>query len=683
MMVIIPLVLASMFYMIFSWVFLPQGLLAAGMSLSVALLLSGVALMAHRGYRLLPGTAIAVILGANGALDQIIHGGISASAQSLYLLSILTAGFTIGHRAALVTSVLAIITTTTITWLKMGGQLPEQLHDRDPLTYWTAQVATFVAVGGLVWNALQRIRAALESARESADLHQLVADTSDEFIWRLDSDGRFQYASPAVRRILGYAPEEVLGRVASEGQWEGGAPNATAVILEALSDGRDSIRFEARQRRRDGSSVWCETTARMLFGEQGNLIGLTGATRDVSKRKRAEEERLEAEEQLRQAQRMEAVGKLAGGIAHDFNNYLTVIMGNAELLALDYEADEGSPIREIEDAAQRSSELTRRLLAFSRRQVLQPVTLDLNEVIVGGDRLLRRILGEDVELEVKYCPDLGAVSVDPAQFEQVVLNLAVNAREAMPEGGRLIIETANRSVAPPDETSGPPVEYVELSVSDTGVGMSGETIERVFEPFFTTRPGTGSGLGLSMVHGIVEQSGGNVGVDSREGVGSTFRVHLPRVERSETDPLEIAEPSDSVSDEICFVGRTVFVVEDQEMIRRLVCQVVEERGGRVVAACDASEALEIGRANEESFDLLLTDIVLPGMNGVRLAEELTKSLPLRVLYMSGYSERAVVDRGFLDPKCHFIQKPFSTRRLVERMQEVMDEPLEGSLASRP
>jgi CheY-like chemotaxis protein len=234
-----------------------------------------------------------------------------------------------------------------------------------------------------------------------------------------------------------------------------------------------------------------------------------------------------------------------------------------------------------------------------------------------------------------------------------------------------------------DVESGAPVEYVELAVSDTGVGMSGETIERVFEPFFTTRPGTGSGLGLSMVHGIVEQSGGTIGVESREGVGSTFRVHLPRVERTKEEPLEIAETSDSVGDEIRFDGRTVFVVEDREMIRRLVCQVVEERGGRVVTACDASEALEMGRAKEESFDLLLTDIVLPGMNGVRLAEELSKSQPLRVLYMSGYSERAVVDRGFLDPQCHFIQKPFNARRLVERIRDVMDEPLEGAPAARP
>jgi len=403
----------------------------------------------------------------------------------------------------------------------------------------------------------------------------------------------------------------------------------------------------------------------------GSLTTLTGVTRDISERKAAEQQRQELEEQFRQSQKMEAVGQLAGGIAHDFNNYLTVILGNVEMLALEVDAQRGSPLLEIEDAAARSAELTQQLLAFSRKQVLQPIVLDLNRVLRGSDRLLRRVLGEDVSIETLYADGLGHVGVDPSQLEQVILNLAVNSRTAMPDGGKLTIETGNIHLDSTHTDWGMEIEpgqYVMLAVSDSGIGMDKETQLRIFEPFFTTKD-AGSGLGLSTVHGIVKQSGGTISVDSKPAGGSTFRIYLPRID----GPLDVpAIPPDIALEEEEQRTNIVLVVEDQEMVRRLVLRLLEARGFRVFTAADRDEAIAIAEREQGKIDLLLTDVVLPGSSGVRLAKELTGRIGVKVLYMSGFTENGTVDREILDPGHLLLQKPFTARQLYGRVREALD-----------
>ncbi|MHB1012918.1 MAG: ATP-binding protein [Desulfobacteria bacterium] len=384
-------------------------------------------------------------------------------------------------------------------------------------------------------------------------------------------------------------------------------------------------------------------------------------------------ERRKLEEQLRQSQKMEAVGQLAGGIAHDFNNLLTVINGYAELLQ--NRIDEKSPLRgnvdEIRHAGDRAASLTRQLLAFSRRQVLQPKVLDLNGVISGLGTMLRRLIGEDIELRTLLRPELGAVLADPGQIEQVLLNLAVNARDAMSAGGTLILETDNVVI---DETFAKehpavvPGPYVLLAVSDAGTGIPREIRERIFEPFFSTKEkGKGTGLGLSMVYGIVKQSNGYISVYSEVGKGTTFKIYLPRVE-GEVQVLSSASPAASLqSDE------TVLVVEDESSVQGVIERVLSGNGYRVLLAGEGSEALRVSGEHEGPIDLLITDVVMPGMGGREVASRLKTTRPgLRVLFISGYTENAISHHGVLDAGLAFLQKPFMSDALLRKVREVLD-----------
>lgn len=396
--------------------------------------------------------------------------------------------------------------------------------------------------------------------------------------------------------------------------------------------------------------------------------------REVQKsenRKNTEAALEQSEMQLRQAQKMEAIGRLAGGIAHDFNNLLTVISGYTELMLKGLEEED--PLRrnclEIKKAGDRAAVLTRQLLAFSRRQVMQPKVLDLNTVVSEMESMLERLLGEDIELCTALHPDSGHVKADPGQIEQVIMNLAVNARDAMPRGGQLIIETGNVRF---DKSSGEPRpgSYVLIGISDTGVGMDAETQSMIFDPFFTTKPvGQGTGLGLSTVYGIVDQSGGFIKVDSRAGAGTTFRIYLPRLDEESLDWA-----SRYACEETLRGSETVLIAEDEDVVRDLAREVLESYGYNVLAARNGEEALAVCEDHAGVIDLLISDVVMPGIGGRELRDSLLLDhRGMKVLFMSGYTDDAIVRYGVLESKLPFIQKPFTPEKFAIKVREVLDE----------
>jgi PAS domain S-box-containing protein len=381
------------------------------------------------------------------------------------------------------------------------------------------------------------------------------------------------------------------------------------------------------------------------------------------------------EQQLRQAQKMEAVGRLAGGIAHDFNNLLMVISGYCEFL-LDEVGEKRSirgPAEEISKAAKRAISLTSQLLAFGRKQMLAPKVLDLNEVVDENLKLLTRLIGEHIELVMNSTRDLGLVKADPGQMEQVIMNLAVNARDAMPQGGKLTIETANVTVDVRSNRTAPaePGDYVMLSVSDTGSGMDAETQSHIFEPFFTTKGTKGTGLGLSTVYGIVKQSGGYIWVSSEPNRGTTFRIYLPRVTKAEGAAVE----APAAWTEVRRGHETILLVEDESTVRALTRQYLETLGYKVFEAPDATVALQISSAHDGPVHLLLTDVIMPGMNGRELAQRIVSARPeIRVLYMSGYSENVIGHDGTIEPGINLLQKPFALPMLKTKIRQVLDRP---------
>jgi two-component system cell cycle sensor histidine kinase/response regulator CckA len=414
--------------------------------------------------------------------------------------------------------------------------------------------------------------------------------------------------------------------------------------------------------------IWVSDTAVVVPGSDVHPL-MEGIIVDITDRK-------QLEGQLQQARRMEAVGRLAGGIAHDFNNLLTIIKGYTELgLARAKASPEvRADLERIEDASERAGGLVRQLLAFSRRQVLQPKVLDLNGIVEGLDKLLRRLMDEDIEMKTVVGKDLGRIKADPAQIEQVIMNLVVNARDAMTEGGRLTVETENvelDSAYARDHMTVRPGRYVMLAVSDTGMGMSPDTITHIFEPFYTTKEsGRGTGLGLSTVYGIVKQSGGYVWVYSEPGHGTTFKVYLPRVEEAvESLPIKKVGGEDRNR-----AGtETILLVEDEPQLRELTQSVLAARGYSVVEAKNPAEAAQLAEEYGTKIHLLLTDVIMPGISGRELAKRLSGKNPaMRVLYMSGYTYNVIAQGGTLERGVAFLQKPFTPRMLVEKVREVLD-----------
>jgi len=445
-------------------------------------------------------------------------------------------------------------------------------------------------------------------------------------------------------------------------------------VREIFEKGKDKVVHEQLGRDILGNKIWSEIIATPIKDKRGNIASALELVIPITERKRAEEERASLQEQFLQSQKMESIGRLAGGIAHDFNNLLTVIEGYTQLSLIGLK--EGDPLKknleQVQNAAEHATGLTRQILAFSRRQILDMKVLDLNIILRDLEKMLQRVIGEDIELVTVLAKNLGKVKADSSQIEQVIMNLAVNARDAMPNGGKLTIETANEEL---DESYArrhiavKPGRYVMLAVSDTGCGMSPEIRDRVFEPFFTTKDkGKGTGLGLSTVYGIVKQSGGNIWVYSEPGLGTTFKIYLPVVD----EPM-IEEPKERPIAERARGGETILVVEDDENLRRLTSLILKKHGYRILEASNGGEALIICRNIKEPLDLVLTDVIMPGMSGRQLIEELRQIRDaFKVLYMSGYTDNAIVHHGVLDAGIDLIQKPFTIAGLLRKVREVMD-----------
>jgi PAS domain S-box-containing protein len=508
---------------------------------------------------------------------------------------------------------------------------------------------------------------AAEALRVSEARYRQLVDSSVQGML-IRREETWVFANAAVARFLGHdGPEQLIGRSV----WDVIAP-AERERLRGYVDARDRgaavpVRYEVQMVRRDGKPAWADVSLTQVLwdGQPAWLSTLMDIT-----------ERRQLEEQLRQAQKMEAVGRLAGGVAHDFNNLLTAITGYTDMVREDL--DPGDPHRadldEVRGAADRAAALTRQLLAFSRRQVLQPQVLDLNEVVRGLEKLLRRIIGEDVILDARLTPDLPGVRADPGQIEQVIVNLAVNSRDAMPGGGRLTIETSQVSLDQEYADSHPgvrPGRYVLVAVTDTGQGMDQETQLHAFEPFFTTKTsGKGTGLGLATVYGIVRQSEGHVAAYSEVGVGTTMKVYLPEVEGAAESlaPHVTETPAPSGAE-------TVLLVEDEEGVAKLARKVLERQGYTVLRARDGAEAVALGQAHPGLIDLLVTDVVMPGMGGPEAADLLRRLRPaLRILFMSGYADQAVTGHRILDPSVPYLQKPFTPEALARKVRDVLDAP---------
>jgi two-component system, cell cycle sensor histidine kinase and response regulator CckA len=482
-------------------------------------------------------------------------------------------------------------------------------------------------------------------------------------VFRSTAEGRFRDLNDSFAELFGYTREELMALPAKV-LYPGGTAERDEKLAEFAKTGQIKD-MEMCYLHKDGRPVWVIQNVVRVKDEGGTDV-TEGTLVDIS-------ERRSLEDKLRQAQKMEAVGQLAGGIAHDFNNLLTVIQGYSHLLmeGLKGDVEALGQVEKIEEASEKAASLTRQLLAFSRKQVLQPKVINLNSLVENLSSLLHRLIGEHIELCTMTAPDLGLVKADAAQIEQVMMNLVVNARDAMPEGGQLTVETANAelddlySADHPGVSPGP---YVMLAVSDTGKGMTQETLARIFEPFFTTKEmGRGTGLGLSMVYGIVKQSGGHIWTYSELGHGTTFKIYLPRTE----------EPADSNvsrrSGATISGNEQILLVEDDEKLRELAHSILTSCGYSVIVSSDTEHARLICEQRSSSIQLLLTDVVMPGISGRTLAQLLLLKNPkVKILYMSGYTENAIVHHGVLDSGTYFIQKPFTPSMLAGKVREVLD-----------
>jgi PAS domain S-box-containing protein len=519
--------------------------------------------------------------------------------------------------------------------------------------------------------ALQNARL-YQEVREARDFLQLIAENSADGIVTTDTRGRITSVSRGAEAIFGCRAVAMLGRRIAE-HYEGGLDEGRQ-IMHRLSVEQRITEYETSLRRDDGH--WTPTSASMALLRDANdvVTGTLGIFRNITERKHGEQALRQSEEQIRQLQKLEAIGKLAGGVAHDFNNLLTVIIGRCELMVsqLSLESALRRDIDLVHTTAERAAALTRQLLAFSRKQILEPKVLEPNSVVSGLASMLKRLIGEDIDFAYHPGDAVGRVKVDPGQLEQMIVNLVVNARDAMPQGGCITIETASVELAEPyahDQHELPPGAYVMLGISDTGVGMDAATRARIFEPFFTTKPiGEGTGLGLSTVYGVVKQSGGGISVYSEPGEGTVFKVYLPRVD--EEPVRQYAAPG---SPRTSSGSETILVVEDQAEVRDFVRDGLVQYGYRVLDARTPAEALQILERHQGVIHLLVTDVVMPQMSGRELAERLTAREPtLKVLYMSGYTESAIVRHGRLDAGTVLLQKPFAPDALADKVRTVLD-----------
>jgi PAS domain S-box-containing protein len=587
------------------------------------------------------------------------------SRLAVFSVAIMVSAWYGGWKPGLVATAFAL---TVSAYYSLAGQ-----HTSTEYRNTILHLALFVVVALLIcWFNAALQSAQQELQRSESNFRSLVTN-APYGLCRCDSGGMLLDANPALVRMLGYssAAELVglnLGNLYADAQqWF-----TLADYLRALEQFNGLI---AEWKRQDGSPTVVRLSGRAIRGRR-NSIFFELFTEDVT-------ERRALEQQLRQAQKMEAVGRLAGGIAHDFNNLLMVISGYSEFLLERLGPDPvvRGPAAEIASAAERATALTRQLLAFSRKQMLTPKVLDLNAVVTENARMLTRLIGEDIDFVMIPGADLGAVKADPGQIEQVIMNLAVNARDAMPQGGKLTIETSNVTLDEDYARFHSPVkpgEYVMIAVSDTGAGMDAETQSHIFEPFFTTKGAKGTGLGLSTVYGIIKQSEGYVWVYSEAGKGTSFKIYLPRV----TAMGEVVAPTLAPAVAISGTGgETILLVEDEAKLRGLTRHYLETQGYTVLEAGDGNAAMQLCTAHEGLIHLLLTDVIMPGMNGRELAQWISEQRPnVKVLYMSGYTENAIGHNGTLDAGITLLQKPFTLPTLKAKVRETLDQQLPQEVA---
>ena len=518
---------------------------------------------------------------------------------------------------------------------------------------------------------------AQEALKESETHLRTVIRTIPDLVWLKDQQGIYLSCNPRFERFFGAKEKDIIGKtdydfVDKELADSFRRHDQVAMVMGKPSKNEEEVTFAD-----DGHSEILETIKTPMYRSDGQLAGVLGIGRDITERKRAEEEKSRLEEQYHQAQKVESIGRLAGGVAHDLNNLLSPILGYSEILLDDLGADDTRReyVDEILRSGLRARDLVGQLLAFGRKQTLEYKPLNLNKTVSGFEKLLQRTIREDIEIAILLSPDIPIVMADIGQIEQVIMNLAVNAADAMPEGGRLSIETARANLDEAYAASHEdvkPGEYVMLAVSDTGYGMDDETREHLFEPFFSTKGEEGTGLGLATVYGIVKQHGGSIWFYSEPGIGTTFKVYLPVPEEPCVEESIGKKTATSLKG-----SQTILLVEDNEPVRQLALAILERQGYTVLVAENGAEALTVLAAHDAKVHLLLTDVIMPGINGRELFAKVAEKYPdLKVIYMSGYTDNMIAHSGVLDEGVQFVQKPFSVRTLAAKVREVLDTSVE-------
>jgi len=601
---------------------------------------------------------VAVLSTTLALIPAVLLPNITESRLAVFAVAVMVSAWYGGWKPGLVATSFALTVSAYFSF--SGERTPAQFRST------MMRLALFVVLAALICWFNAALRATQEGLRRSEMNFRSLVTNAPYGICRCDSTGQLLDVNPALLAMLGYSSARDL-----VGTHLGALYPDTYQWFELADCLQSAAPFNgliAEWKRKDGVGTVVRVSGRAVsYGDKERAFELFAE--DVT-------ERRALEQQLQQSQKMEAVGRLAGGIAHDFNNLLMVISGYSEFLLDRLGPDPAlrGPAQEIAGASQRASSLTRQLLAFSRKQMLAPKILDLNEVVTENLKMLTRVIGEDIDLVMVPAAVLGSVRADAGQIDQVIMNLALNARDAMPSGGKLTIETSNVSL---DEEYARfhaplrPGDYVMLSISDTGLGMDSETQSHIFEPFFTTKGTKGTGLGLSTVYGIIKQSGGYIWVSSESGKGTTFKIYLPRVaERAETLAQVVS------SEEAVFTEpgtETILLSEDEANLRYLARQFLEKQGYQVIEAADGAVAMQIAVAHEGVIHLLLTDVIMPGMNGRELAQRISEIRPqTKVLYMSGYTENVIGHDGTLDAGVSLLQKPFTLRDLKSKVREVLD-----------
>jgi PAS domain S-box-containing protein len=602
---------------------------------------------------------VAVLSTALALIPTVLLADVSESRLALFGVAVMVSAWYGGWKPGVVATAFAL--TVSAYFTLVGDHTPDQLRTA------ILRLSLFFFVAMLICWLNAALRAAQENLRRSEANFRSLVTNAPYGICSCDSTGKILDANPAFLELLGLSsPNDVIGQhifslYADSDQWFD--------LADYLRSSAPFHGLTAEWKRKTGTTV-VRVSGRAVSNGRKDGVVFEIFAEDVT-------ERRALEQQLRQSQKMEAVGRLAGGIAHDFNNLLMVISGYSEFLLerLGGEPHLRGPAQEIASASERASSLTRQLLAFSRKQMLAPRIVNLNDIATENLKMLTRMIGEDIDLVMTPAKNLWSVRADAGQIEQVIMNLAVNARDAMPSGGKLNMETANATL---DEeyarVHAPlhPGDYVMVSISDTGAGMDAETQSHIFEPFFTTKGTKGTGLGLSTVYGIVKQSGGYIWVSSEVGRGTTFKIYLPRVPSIEepavhtvTAPLQFQKVEPGTE--------TILLVEDEANLRYLARQYLEKQGYRVIEAADGAVAMQIAVAHEGVIHLLLTDVIMPGMNGRELAQRISEIRPnAKVLYMSGYTENVIGQDGTLDAGVRLLQKPFNLRDLKSKVREVLD-----------